>query len=256
MTLAHAKTVGSAIRDSHRFAVDGVQTAWRHIAKALRKPVKVTNCTLALFLAETSRQRNSRRSPLCLRLTLLIFMASPAQAAESDWPCIQRKVPELSVAAIWTGPDLGDAAKTWNNDPALKDLVPRLAARRTPIEAAAKLVSEFAANASKAQLLGLFAGLFDSLDGERKRILEGIERYGKKQKQLAERIRKAQDELPKWKDDESGKYEELQDQIVWDTRIFEERQKSLTFVCEVPILIERRAFDLAHKIAAAAEAKP
>jgi hypothetical protein len=189
-------------------------------------------------------------------LPFLLLLAVPAQAAESDWPCIQRKVPELSLAAIWTGPELGDAAKTWSGDPAVRDLVPRLAARRTPIEEAGKLVAEFAANASKTQLVGLFAGLFDSLNGERKRILDGIERYGRKQKQLAERIRQAQDELPKWQDDESGKYEELQDQIAWDTRIFEERQKSLTFVCEVPILIERRAFDLAHRIAAAVQGKP
>jgi hypothetical protein len=180
----------------------------------------------------------------------------PAHAAETgDWPCIQRKVPELSLAAMWTGPELGDAAKTWSGDATLKDLVPRLARRRTPLDEAAKLVSDFAGKATRPQLLALFGGLFETLNSERKRVLEGIERYGRKQKALAERIRKAQDELPKWKDDESGKYEELQDQIAWDTRIFEERQKSLTFVCEVPILIERRAFDLAHKIAAAAEAK-
>jgi hypothetical protein len=188
---------------------------------------------------------------------LLAFMAAPAMAAESgDWPCIQRKVPEMSLAAMWTGPELGEASKAWSRDTAIKDLVPRLARRRTPLDEAAKLVTDFAGKATRAQLLDLFAGLFETLNSERKRVLEGIERYGRKQKQLAERIRVAQDELPKWKDDASGKYEELQDQIVWDTRIFEERQKSLTFVCEVPILIERRAFDLAHRIAAAAREKP
>jgi hypothetical protein len=187
---------------------------------------------------------------------LLLCFAPSALAAESDWPCIQRKVPELSLAAIWNGPELGDAASSWSGDQAIKALIPRLAQRRTPLEEAGGLIADFAAKASKKQTLGLFAGLFETLNGERKRVLEGIERYGKKQKELAERIRKAQDELPKWQDDSSGKYEELQDQIAWDTRIFEERRQSLTFVCEVPILIERRAFDLAHRIAAAAQAKP
>jgi hypothetical protein len=187
----------------------------------------------------------------------LALTASSAMAAESgDWPCIQRKVPDLSLAAMWTGPELGEATKTWSENAAIKELVPRLAQRRTPPDEAAKLVADFGAKATRAQLADLFAGLFETLNSERKRVLEGIERYGRKQKALAARIRKAQDELPKWKDDTSGKYEELQDQIAWDTRIFEERQKSLTFVCEVPILIERRAFDLAHKIAAAAGDKP
>jgi hypothetical protein len=189
-------------------------------------------------------------------LAILLALAAPAFAENTDWPCIQRKVPELSLAAVWNGPDLANAAKTWNGDASVKDLIPRLAARRTPLGNAAKLIADFAASASRAQLLDLFAGLFDQLNGERKRILEGIERYGKKQKQLAERIRQAQGELPKWKDDASGKYEELQGQIEWDTRIFEERRKSLSFVCEVPVLIERRAFDLGHKITEAVQAKP
>jgi hypothetical protein len=186
----------------------------------------------------------------------VLLAAAPALAEDSDWPCIQRKVPELSLAAVWNGPDLGAAVKSWNGDAAVKNLIPRLAARRTPMEEAGGLISTFATKASKPQLLGLFAGLFDTLNSERKGVLAGIERYGKKQKQLAERIRQAQDELPKWKDDASGKYEELQDQIAWDTRIFDERRTSLTFVCEVPVFIERRVFDLGHRIAAAAQAKP
>jgi hypothetical protein len=186
---------------------------------------------------------------------LLYVLVGPALAADSDWPCIQRKVPELSLAAVWNGPDLDEAIDEWNNDASVKELIPRLAARRTPMEEAGSLIATFAASASKIQLLDLFAGLFDTLNSERKRVLTGIERYGKKQKDLAERIRKVQDELPKWKDDESGKYEELKDQIAWDTRIFEERRQSLTFVCEVPVLIERRAFELGHKIAAAVQAK-
>ena len=39
--------------------------------------------------------------------------------------------------------------------------------------------------------------------------------------------------------------------LLWDTRIFNERRESLTYVCEVPILIEQRAFGLARAIAGA-----
>src|SRR5438094_275473 len=34
----------------------------------------------------------------------------------------------------------------------------------------------------------------------------------------------------------------------WDLRVFDERQKSLRFVCEVPVLIEQRLFLLARTI--------
>ena len=43
-------------------------------------------------------------------LAALLFTAvSPAIAAmntDPDWPCIQRKVPELSLGQIWDGPVL------------------------------------------------------------------------------------------------------------------------------------------------------
>ena len=35
------------------------------------------------------------------------------QGADPDWPCIQRKVPELSLAQIWNGPELPASAKDW-----------------------------------------------------------------------------------------------------------------------------------------------
>jgi hypothetical protein len=73
----------------------------------------------------------------CAAVLLAMFGFGPAEAADPrypDWPCVQAKVPELSPAALWAGPPLDDAAKAWANDPKIKDLVPRLAARRVPVE--------------------------------------------------------------------------------------------------------------------------
>ena len=36
--------------------------------------------------------------------------------------------------------------------------------------------------------------------------------------------------------------------IDWDTRIFEERRKTISYACEVPVLIEQRLFALARAI--------
>jgi hypothetical protein len=107
-----------------------------------------------------------------------------------DWPCVQAKVPELSVAAMWAGPPLDDVEKTWAGDPALKDLIPRLAPRRVPIEDAQKIVARCVAGPvlereHKGMLL--FAGLFERLNGERTEVMNGLERLGRRQKELAEK---------------------------------------------------------------------
>jgi hypothetical protein len=41
---------------------------------------------------------------------------------------------------------------------------------------------------------------------------------------------------------------ELASQLSWQTRIFEDRRKSTSYVCDVPVLIEKRLFDLGNAI--------
>ena len=62
-------------------------------------------------------------------------LLSPLRAADArnpDWPCVQPKVPQMSIAAMWDGPSIADVGNSWQEDPKIKDLVARLAARRTP----------------------------------------------------------------------------------------------------------------------------
>ncbi len=42
--------------------------------------------------------------------------------------------------------------------------------------------------------------------------------------------------------------DELANQLAWQTRIFEDRRKSTSYVCDVPVLIEKRLFDLGTAI--------
>jgi hypothetical protein len=46
---------------------------------------------------------------------------------------------------------------------------------------------------------------------------------------------------------------ELSNRVQWDTRVFEDRRRALTYVCETPALIEQRLGALARTIAAAME---
>ena len=101
----------------------------------------------------------------------------------------------------------------------------------------------------KAKLI--FAGLFKTLNDERSDVMRGIERYARKQKEFSDQIRSAilqLRELQDRPDADQGRIDELTNRVEWDTRIFEERRKTMNFVCEVPVLIEQRLFALARAI--------
>ena len=49
------------------------------------------------------------------------------------------------------------------------------------------------------------------------------------------------------------KVDELVSRVEWDARIFDERSRTIGYVCEVPVLIEQRLFVLARAIQQALE---
>jgi hypothetical protein len=177
-----------------------------------------------------------------------------ADARYPDWPCSQIKVPELSVAAVWAGPALDDVGDRWETDAAVRDLVMRLAERRTPVEEADQAIGDFIAGTpaekeDKAKVL--FAGLFDTLNRERSEVMSRIERFARRQKELAARVRTealALRELQGQPGADPSKIDAAGNEIAWSTRIFEDRRKTIGFVCEVPMIIERRLFALSRAI--------
>lgn len=171
-----------------------------------------------------------------------------------DWPCVQAKVPEISLAAVWAGPPLDDAAGQWKNDAKVTAMVSKLAARRTPLEEAEKAIVEFLADSpadKTARGKLLFAGLFDTLNAQRSAVLNGLERVTRKQREAADKIRattRALQALQSASPPEQPKIDELNNQLVWEARIFEDRRRVITFVCEVPTTIDRRLFALGRAI--------
>jgi hypothetical protein len=171
-----------------------------------------------------------------------------------DWPCQQLKVPGIAVASVWNGPSIeGVDAKPTDGKQA--DLVARLAARRTPMEDAKKLIAEYltGTDADKQQKAKtLFAALYSTLNAQRDEVMSGIERFSRKQKSAAEDIRADAQKLRDMQDkagSDQAQTEELASQLAWQTRIFEDRRKSTSYVCEVPVQIEKRLFDLGSAIA-------
>ena len=188
-----------------------------------------------------------------LAVAATISFAHAADPRYPDWPCTQAKVPEISLAAVWAGPPLDDVTGKWKDNPNVSALVAKLAARRTPIEEANKAITDYLSGATDKAANGklLFAGLFESLNAQRAQVMNGLERVTRKQREAADKVRSDTRMLQALQSEEKpdqAKIDELSNQLVWQTRIFEDRQRVIKFVCEVPTAIDQRLFALGRTI--------
>ena len=195
-------------------------------------------------------------SRITIAIVLGVLASTGCLAADPrypDWPCAQAKVPEISLAAVWAGPPLDDIKDKWKDDAKVSALVAKLAARRTPLEEAQKAISEYLAASTDKATAGklLFAGLFDALNAQRSSVMNGLERVTRKQRAAAEKIRAdtvALQALQGAPTPDQTRIDELGNQLVWQTRIFEDRRQVVKFVCEVPTAIDQRLFALGRTI--------
>ena len=205
-----------------------------------------------------------------IRTTALILLLSATATAalaqpktDPDWPCVQRKVETLSPGQFWTGPDIA-AAGDWGSDNDAAVLAQKIASRRTDLSQVDPLLDTFAAkfgadkDAKDKALTRVYAGVFEVINGERSKIMGGIARYAQGQRRMAERIRDEADKISQVKDAPSRgdatelpkDQTDLETKFAWDRRIFQERRQSLTYVCEVPQLLEQRLGELGKRIQA------
>src|SRR5216684_2136083 len=146
-----------------------------------------------------------------------------------DWPCQQLKVPGISIANVWTGPAIEPTDTAKPVDAQEAELVSRLSARRTPMEDARKLIADYLVGTDaekQAKAKTLFAALYVTLNSQRDQVMNGIERFSRKQKAMAENIRAEAQKLRDMQDKAQDKgnadqaqNEELTSQLAWQTRI-------------------------------------
>ena len=174
---------------------------------------------------------------------------APAEPA-SEWPCVQRLVPEIAAAQVWSGPPLDQVEG--EPDPALQALAGELAARRVPLPEAQAMVEDFAAGLADdekpARLSRLFKQTLGNINQDRSSIIAGIRRFTRGQRELAERINQRNAELRALPQDQVMERERLSAERDWDVRVFDDRRASLTYLCEQPVLLEQRAFALGRTI--------
>jgi hypothetical protein len=182
--------------------------------------------------------------------------ALAADPADQDWPCQQRKILEISPGQIWTGPPLEEIGESWQRNPPVAELARKIAVRRTEIDEAKDLIARFASGAGadkNRDLAALAAGVLSVINDDRAAIIAGVERYAKRQRELAATIERQRVELEAitkatTTEQQKTQRDDLQEKQAWDMRIFQERARSLSYVCELPVLLEQRAFALGREI--------
>jgi hypothetical protein len=198
------------------------------------------------------------RSYTLLLAALLVAASLPAVAAtgeDPDWPCVQRLVPEIAPGMIWAGPPLDSVEGEPN--PAIDELAGELAARRVPLEEAEAQAEDFANTLADEhrdeQLTRLFARTLEIINSDRRSIIQGIKKYARGQRTLAESITEKNERLSELPKDQVVERDALIAERDWDIRIYDDRARSLTYLCEQPVLLEQRAFALARSIASQLE---
>lgn len=198
------------------------------------------------------------RSVAPIALAFFYAFAAPVLAggppqADDDWPCVQRRTGAVSRAAVWSGPDKTESRA---EDEGAEELLARkLASRRTPLAEAESLIDHFASEAGAERdqrLTRVFDRALELINNERDKVISGILRYARGQKILAAKVRDEADKVSDAQENQEplapDELEKAHPELKWDKRIFDDRARALTYVCETPLLLEKRAFAIAQAL--------
>lgn len=180
--------------------------------------------------------------------------AQPPQAAPEGWPCVQGYVPTVSAGRFWTGELPGDGGGKGEQDILL--LAGELMSRKFTLEESLDKTRKFFAapeNATREKAELLVGALTDAVNRERGKVLDGIKRFGKRQQMMAGRIESQAKKLEQMEgaaDADEAQLEDLQTRQKWDIRVFEERERMMSHLCEQPVLLEQRFFEVGRTAAA------
>ena len=198
------------------------------------------------------------RAVFAIAVVTLLTPKAVAQGrgkADQDWPCQQIKTPTFSLASIWAGPPLDLESQSWRNESDVVDLELKMAQRRVPVADVEAAIVDFKAKAGPGadpKLLRAFAAAFTDLSQQRSQIVNGLDRIGRKQKTLADRIRAENEAVQNASDqNHDGQAQpgaDNQERLLWDLRVFDDRRQTVTYVCETPMLIEQRIGEIARAV--------
>lgn len=197
---------------------------------------------------------------IALLSTATLPLKSHAYNKDKNWPCVQAKVLKLSAGQMWRGEPLDLTDNSWKKNERAKNLAKKIMPRRVTLSKTETIIAKFVQNnkdSVKTELAQTFLVLLEETNRIRQEIIGGINQFAKRQKALAKRITKTRQKvLELEKLDETSPLTKEQDKellaleqaLEWDTRIYEEREQSLEYVCEAPVILEQRLFALSKQL--------
>ncbi|MBN9291835.1 MAG: hypothetical protein J0H36_12180 [Hyphomicrobium denitrificans] len=185
------------------------------------------------------------------------------EVKKDEWPCIYRKVPQLTAAMIWDGPEITDTT-SWHKDDAIRKLSQFVISRRVKSDEVDTAIKKYAAGLPEdqrdAKLTELFSAVLTRTNEDRKTVMNGIEKFHKRQVERSKAIEKealeiqpeeqAAAEDPGSDVGVAGRASDAVEKYKWEIRTFQEKQANIPIACEIPQLIDERAGEIARAIRA------
>lgn len=186
--------------------------------------------------------------------------AATVAASESDWPCVQVKVSKIDSAAVWDGPPV-EGLKNTSEDDALRTIVTTSVSRRIQMPDVEKAIADYAKGLPDAErdakLTLLFSNVLETANNQRNSIVNGIEKYQRRQRANAKEIETQgaaiadlESKAPTDLTQPTPEVDAAREKYDWFARVFQERQGNIPIACELPTLIEQRVFAVARAIRA------
>lgn len=203
----------------------------------------------------------ARRMIALSALAATLLTAAPAATQEDDglreedWPCQQRYRPGLAAAAVWAGPDLGDAPERWREYREIARLAERLASPETSPRQGEREVDRFAAGLDGARtrpLTLLFSGLLEETGVYRGFAVGGVWEFTAKRQLIVSVLAGTQAKLLALPYDAGDETEadrkRLEEELFWQQRALDRADGEARYLCERIVYLEGKLGRLARAI--------
>jgi hypothetical protein len=183
--------------------------------------------------------------------------SAASRQADPDWPCPQRLIPKLSPGLFWSGPSVAEA-DDWRLEPRVAALVEKISPRKVAADRGKALIGVFVQGLGedRSRLLVLaFAGLLEETNRQRAELIERIQAFARRQRELADIAARAGEDLGKIPADAEGEAAarrlDLEQRHHYVSMAFQESQRTMRYACEAPVQLESRLGDYARALQAA-----
>lgn len=188
---------------------------------------------------------------------LLVSLGARAQEVDPEWPCIQVLVPEVVTAVVW--PEIIDdsLSGTWREDQAISGLANKLSEADEITDAERRLIANFAESipeASRTEALNRLAdGIVTLTNRRRSKYIDGIKRYTRQQIAISKQIESSLNRLAELESradsGDAAMKLEIEDTLHWQKRIYDQRERAIQTLCELPVELEERLSEVLRETA-------